>query len=214
MAWLGRSAGSGSRGVVPRRQPRYQTHGLTCALGDVIDLSATGMRVSCRRKPAVRRGDVLDFSIRAGSQRISLLGRVAWTRRASWRAHRIGVEFLSIRPGVAEALVELALHGFVAGRTGGVNFTMGADGPTPTRGRRVRASVEVEDLYRLLGVPRNADEQAIRAAYRHSARVFHPDVSTDPDAEKKFAQISKAYSVLGDAEKRRRYDELLRQAAA
>lgn len=215
MAWLGGMAGSGTRGVaMPRQHERFQTHGLACALGDVVDLSASGMKVTCRKKPAVRRGDVLEFSIRSGSQKVSLVGRVAWTRRASWREHRVGVQFIGVKPGVAEALVELAMHGFISGKKSGARFTMGAE--SPSGGKRsggVRASVEIEDLYQILGVRRDATDEEIRAAYRKAAMACHPDVSSDPDAEKKFALISKAHAILGDAEKRDRYNDLLAQAA-
>jgi curved DNA-binding protein len=65
-----------------------------------------------------------------------------------------------------------------------------------------------QDLYQILGVARDADEDTIRKAYRKLARKHHPDVNpNDKGAEEKFKEISRAYSVLSDAEKRRAYDE-------
>jgi curved DNA-binding protein len=65
-----------------------------------------------------------------------------------------------------------------------------------------------QDLYQILGVARDADEDTIRKAYRKLARKHHPDVNpNDKSAEEKFKEISRAYSVLSDAEKRRAYDE-------
>lgn len=65
-----------------------------------------------------------------------------------------------------------------------------------------------KDLYAVLGVSRNADEKAIKAAYRKLARKHHPDVNpNDKSAEGKFKEISQAYEVLGDAEKRKLYDQ-------
>jgi DnaJ-class molecular chaperone len=65
-----------------------------------------------------------------------------------------------------------------------------------------------QDLYQILGVARDASEDVIRKAYRKLARRHHPDVNpNDKDAEDKFKEISHAYSVLSDAEKRRTYDE-------
>jgi curved DNA-binding protein len=67
--------------------------------------------------------------------------------------------------------------------------------------------VEFKDYYAELGVDRSADEQQIRRAYRRLARRFHPDVSTEPDAERRFREINEAYEVLKDPEKRARYDQ-------
>lgn len=64
------------------------------------------------------------------------------------------------------------------------------------------------DLYQILGVARDANEDAIRKAYRKLARRHHPDVNpNDKTAEDKFKEISHAYSVLSDEKKRRVYDE-------
>jgi DnaJ-class molecular chaperone len=64
------------------------------------------------------------------------------------------------------------------------------------------------DLYQILGVARDASEDVIRKAYRKLARRYHPDVNpNDKTAEEKFKEISHAYSVLSDTEKRRAYDE-------
>jgi DnaJ-class molecular chaperone len=64
-----------------------------------------------------------------------------------------------------------------------------------------------KDLYAILGVARDADEAAIRKAYRKLARRYHPDVSPDKASEERFKEITRAYDVLSDTEKRRNYDE-------
>ncbi len=69
------------------------------------------------------------------------------------------------------------------------------------------------DPYEVLGVSRTATEDEIRAAYRKLARTHHPDVSTEPDADKKFAEVQEAYEVLSDAEKRAAYDRFGRAGA-
>lgn len=67
--------------------------------------------------------------------------------------------------------------------------------------------MEYKDYYKLLGVERNAAEKDIKAAYRKLARKYHPDVNPgDKEAEEKFKQISEAYEVLNDKEKRAKYD--------
>ena len=70
-------------------------------------------------------------------------------------------------------------------------------------------SVQFEDYYKVLGVSRDASQDDIRKAFRKLARKYHPDVSEDKEAgEEKFKQVNEAYEVLGDAEKRKKYDRL------
>jgi molecular chaperone DnaJ len=63
-----------------------------------------------------------------------------------------------------------------------------------------------QDLYEILGVPRDADGDAIKKAYRKLARQLHPDVNPDPETQEKFKDVTHAYEVLSDPEKRRMYD--------
>lgn len=62
------------------------------------------------------------------------------------------------------------------------------------------------DYYEVLGVPRGASEEDLKSAFRRLARQYHPDVSSEPDAEEKFKEINEAYAVLSDSEKRAAYD--------
>ena len=63
------------------------------------------------------------------------------------------------------------------------------------------------DYYEVLGVDKNADEKEIKKAYRKLAMKYHPDVSEEEGSEEKFKEISEAYAVLSDSEKRQRYDQ-------
>lgn len=64
------------------------------------------------------------------------------------------------------------------------------------------------DYYEVLGVGRDADDAAIKKAYRALAKKYHPDMNPgDADAEKKFKEASEAYAVLSDPDKRRQYDQ-------
>jgi molecular chaperone DnaJ len=63
-----------------------------------------------------------------------------------------------------------------------------------------------KDLYELLEVARDAAPEDIKSAYRRLARKYHPDVNKEPDAEDRFKEISQAYAVLSDPERRAQYD--------
>jgi molecular chaperone DnaJ len=64
------------------------------------------------------------------------------------------------------------------------------------------------DYYEVLGSPKNASKEAIKDAYRKLALQYHPDRNKSPDAEEKFKEISEAYAVLSDDDKRAQYDQL------
>jgi len=72
--------------------------------------------------------------------------------------------------------------------------------------------MKYRDYYAILGVPRDADADAIKKAYRKLARQYHPDVSKEAGAEEKFKEVAEAYQTLSDAEKRAAYDQLGRHA--
>ena len=64
------------------------------------------------------------------------------------------------------------------------------------------------DYFQVLGVDRSADANAIKKAFRSLARQYHPDVNPgDAKAEERFKEISEAYEVLSDPDKRRRYEQ-------
>jgi DnaJ-class molecular chaperone len=69
-------------------------------------------------------------------------------------------------------------------------------------------AVDFKDYYKILGVDRKAGDKTIKSAYRRLARKYHPDVAKTKDATERFKEVSEAYEVLSDPEKRRRYDSL------
>ena len=66
----------------------------------------------------------------------------------------------------------------------------------------------MQDFYKVLGVDRNASEKEVKSAYRKLAKKYHPDTNSGKEAEQKFKEISEAYSVIGDPEKRIQEDPL------
>jgi len=65
-----------------------------------------------------------------------------------------------------------------------------------------------QDYYKTLGVEKKATQDEIQRAYRKLARKYHPDINKESSAEEKFKQLNEAYEVLGDPEKRAKYDHL------
>src|SRR4026209_2423702 len=71
-----------------------------------------------------------------------------------------------------------------------------------------------KDFYSVLGVSSTASQDEIKKAYRKLAKKYHPDANaSDPKAAERFKEISEANNVLGDAEKRKQYDEMRRLGA-
>ncbi len=74
--------------------------------------------------------------------------------------------------------------------------------------------MEFKDYYQILGVGKSASQDDVKKAYRKLARRYHPDVSKEPEADTRMAEVNEAYAVLGDAEKRAAYDTVGAQAWA
>lgn len=221
-----------------RRQHRYAVHDMRTPLGDLLDLSTTGMRVRADKRPRVKPGMTVPLWMLSGSQRLALQGRITRVRRTGWREWDVGVRFVNTTPSQLMAITALAQFGYVpTGQHGAPDMassyspnsnrepsnenktgTTGTSGDASGRASASSApTMKVEygqpDHYTTLGVPHDATPETIHRAYRKLARVCHPDRDNSPEATAKFIAINQAYHVLYDAELRAKYDAMLLRAA-
>jgi hypothetical protein len=204
-------------GLGARRSERYRAAAVRCAIGDIVDVSSTGMRVRGSGAPPSEVNQILQLNVSSERQHVNCSARVVWRRRVGLRGFEMGLEFINTGRGARAALVQFARYGFVgssnqdmdAGFKGvpAAASNAGAAASSPASQQTVK--IEIEDLYAILGVKRNATGEEIRSAYRAIARKCHPDVSNTPESAARFTLISKAYSVLREAETRKRYDAML-----
>ena len=236
MSWLTKAIGTLNKPVakphVPRRADRHMTSGFSCPLGEILDLSASGMRVFCRKRPAFTKGQVLSLCLQSPFQKLALRASVAWTRQVKLGVFHMGLKFVDMQPGMGEGIETMAKHGFAdvpnmrpgnrsaAGKAGSAcssshKFNDHMKIPhTEASGAPLQASASFSDYYSVFGLRMNASDDEIQKAYRVLARRYHPDLCKEPDTERVFAMITEAYQILSDAETRRAYDQRLRERAA
>lgn len=204
-----------------RGSERHFVEGLQCTLGGVLDVSATGMKVWSLRPPAVTQGMDLPLVLADGDQRLAVNGKVMWVRKPkSGMGWHIGFRFERPSDAVKTAIETYAKVGyFTTDPVVRRELYQGESDCEPlSRASRPEArpaptvSVEIVDLYAIVGVDRRASDEEIHLAYRRLARSVHPDSNQDPDAAEQFARLSKAFSVLHDPERRAKYDQMLESA--
>jgi len=175
---------------------------LASPLGEIVDISATGMQVRCKSSMAPAKGETASFELTGGEYSFAVTGIVRWVARPWFGAREstVGVEFVPSDHADRVRFEKIASWA-----------ASGADGPPPEGSRRTATSdAEMPDLYALLGVAHDASTEAIRHAFRRVASVCHPDRNPGPEAAQRFTEYSKAYRVLRDAQLRERYDTMLR----
>ncbi len=185
---------------------RFDTVGLSCELGRVADLSASGMRLLLREKTELCRGMFLQLALSDDHERMIVPCQVRWVRKqkGEWQA---GFEFLGLTDAMMSRLWDMGKACAADARPGDAKAANPAPAQPASDAPGIKA--EIEDLYRLLGVTRHADAAAIKAAYRELAKKLHPDHNSDPEAHRTFSVVSKAYAVLRDPDKKARYDAML-----
>lgn len=208
-----------------RRQHRYAVHDMRTPLGDLLDLSTTGMRVRADKRPNVKPGMTVPLWMLSGTQRLALQGRITRVRRMGWREWDVGVRFINTTPSQLMAITALAQFGYVpTGQHGAPDMaassSTGESSDTSSRTKTGEGSAPITkieysqpDHYTTLGVPHDATPETIHRAYRKLARIYHPDRDNSPEATAKFIEINQAYHVLYDAELRAKYDAAAVRAA-
>ncbi|MEZ6193422.1 MAG: DnaJ domain-containing protein [Phycisphaerales bacterium] len=195
-------------GQDPRRSaPRHATETLSCHLGDVVDISSTGVRVRCKSKPPFREGSMttIKFTFNGGKLQVGVQER--WRKRVGWRGgYEIGLMYVNNSPNVIKAIESLVKFGFLC------PDAVAGEQPKakPKTKPKLRVSIDLPDYYAVLNIAPDADGQKVHAAYRQLARKYHPDTNKAPDAQDHFIRVCEAYKVLSDPEQRKSYD--LRQA--
>lgn len=202
--WLSNSKKSRKPSVERRRADRLATNTLTCKFGDVVDISTTGMRIRCERKPPIKVGQYIEAKLESNSHRLPVSGLVIWVRRKGFKGYEVGIKFVNIKRSLQAAIESLGMFGFIDLEAAAAAKEK-KYGPTKTK-KRIRASINLPDYYSILGLDSDATGGEIKNAFRTLARRYHPDVAKRKDDSQKFLEISQAYDVLRDSESRKSYD--------
>ncbi|MCK4873005.1 MAG: DnaJ domain-containing protein [Phycisphaerales bacterium] len=183
-----------------RRHRRYQTAGVTCDLGELLDLSRSGVRVACDGKPTVVEGERATLTLTAIDGAVRVTGHVVWIRRTGVRRREIGIAFVTMPPDTEAALESLASFG-------SAKVTAEDQARFDVGGREPRRPVPQQpDYYDMLSVSPTATAEQIQVAFRTLAHKYHPDQSGDATTVDRFIRITKAYNILKDPQRRRDYD--------
>lgn len=193
------ATGAGRRGQ--RGEERFRTDLLRSTLGDVIDLSGSGVRVRHAGRPRVAVGQVVPVTLESDECRIVLKSRVVRMRRVGLRTFEIAVTFTEIKPGLRAALHHLARFGFIPNL-----HARGGGGGGETQSGGARHTSTLPDYYGLLRIPPTATPQQVRAAYHEAAQRYHPDAVGSADRAFMFQAVTEAYRVLRDTGRRADYD--------
>jgi len=189
-----------------RRAVRHQNGDVTCPLGEVMEISSHGIRIVCRGRPPVRRGDTCTLRIRGLDGAVDVEARLVWTRRRGFRHVMLGLEFVLTGPKLLRALESVARYGiFSSGEAATTTPPKSAAADAPPI--RAQADVVLPDLYAILEVDPSATLDEINRAFRTLARHCHPDVCSDPESTQRFVRMRKAVAILRDHDLRRQYDQ-------
>lgn len=192
-----------------RESCRYDSDTVRCALGEVLDISARGMRVICTGKPPVASGGVMPISLKFSDGSLQLHTQVRWCKRRGLKRYEIGLQFLQLKPGMPKVLEAIARFGTAqAARHMDDCEEQKAHHNKQQNKQPTQVEAALPNYYRVLGIEPDATTDQIKASYRRLATKCHPDRSNKADAMQRFQMINEAYHVLVDVKRRETYSRM------
>jgi hypothetical protein len=171
----------GKKSVRPRKDERFVTEVLRSPLGEVKDISASGVCVAVGGRGRERdlvRGRIIPLQLDTPAGRLEFLARVTWVRKTR-QGREVGFSLLDVKPPVAKLLRQLGRYGFVFPPS---------DSTDPHEQPRIPP-----DLCKILEIRPDASDDEILHAYRRIAMQYHPDRNRSGDAAERFQQGAEAY---------------------
>ncbi len=191
-----------------RKAHRYDGETVRCALGEIADLSSTGMRVICDGKPPVRTGGVMPIRLKFSDGSLEVGTQVRWCKRRGLKRYEIGLQFIQLKPGMAKVLEAIARFGMAEAAKHMDDGQAENSGQQKKKSKPVRAEIDLPNYYRVLELEPTATSAEIKASYRKLAVTYHPDRSDASDAMQRFEAINEAYHILCDAKRRETYNRM------
>lgn len=193
-----------------RKANRYGGETVNCALGEILDVSASGMRVMCEGKPPVKEDGVISLKLCFSDGALQVASQVRWCKRRGLKRYEIGLEFIQLKSGTEKVLEAIARFGMAsaAKHMGDSNKRHAGRHQGQRKTRMPRAEVELPNYYRALELSPDATEDEIKSSYRKLATMYHPDRNDSPEATKRFEEVNEAYHVLRDERRRETYTRM------
>ena len=91
-----------------RQRGRLRTDRLQCSLGEVADISASGIRLRSKRYPGVKIGKQCQITLRVDDHKVTVRVKTVWFRRIGYRHYEAGLEFVDLTPELSNAIIEIA----------------------------------------------------------------------------------------------------------
>jgi len=203
--WPRKTKQPGSAGWHKRQRERMGTTTVSCSLGSIEDISATGLRVMCEGKPPVEIGQACPFKLKFDDGAMTVQAQVRWCKRRGIKRHEIGLKFVALKPGMPEVLEAIARFGMASMAKQSAGGTSSKKNSDNTKPAKPSIEAELPEYFQVMDLPCDATPRQIKARYRDLAVTWHPDRCDHPDAMQRFEAINEAYHVLCDPKRRASY---------